>query len=84
MRQSTGKYIKELSQFLADGRNITLICHTNPDGDAIGSMLATYHYLEARDKNCKMISPSTLPDFLSWMVINQDLFCIQLINFILH
>jgi len=67
MRQSTGKYIKELSQFLADGRNITLICHTNPDGDAIGSMLATYHYLEARDKNCKMISPSTLPDFLTWM-----------------
>lgn len=67
MRQSTGKYIKELSQFLTDSRNITLICHTNPDGDAIGSVLAMHHYLSDRGKSCKIVSPSALPDFLSWM-----------------
>lgn len=67
MRQSTGKYIKELSDSFAASENISLVCHTNPDGDAIGSMLGLYHYLIKRGKNCRMISPSPLPEFLLWM-----------------
>lgn len=67
MRQSTGKYIKELSKFLAKAGNISLICHTNPDGDAIGSVLAMSHYLRSKNKICNIIAPSALPDFLSWM-----------------
>lgn len=67
MRKSTGKYIKELSESFEATGNISLVCHTNPDGDAIGSMLGLYHYLLKKGKSCSMISPSPLPEFLLWM-----------------
>jgi len=61
------KYTKELSiQFKAAG-NILLVCHVNPDGDAIGSQLALYHYLKSTGKNVEMISPNYLQEFLKWM-----------------
>ncbi len=67
MRKSVSKYIKELSQFLGSAQIISLVCHHNPDGDAIGSMLAMHHYLTAKGKSSYMISPNTLPKFLKWM-----------------
>ena len=44
-----------------------LICHINPDGDAIGSQLALYHYLKSKEKNVNMIAPNYLQEFLKWM-----------------
>ncbi len=61
------KYKKELSHYLNNADNILLICHVNPDGDAAGSMLAFYHYLNSRGKNTSMISPNYLQEFLTWM-----------------
>jgi phosphoesterase RecJ-like protein len=77
MRKSVGKYIKELSKHIDDSSNIALICHVNPDGDAIGSMLGMYHYLVARKKNATMISPNQLQEFLKWIpgagnIVNYD------------
>lgn len=67
MRKSISKYIKELSKEFDRSDNIVLVCHINPDGDAIGSMLAMYHYLCSRNKLVTMISPNPLPGFLRWM-----------------
>jgi len=61
------KYTKELSKFFSVSENILLICHINPDGDAIGSQLALYHYLKSVGKNASMISPNHLQEFLKWM-----------------
>jgi phosphoesterase RecJ-like protein len=61
------KYTKELSKLLSDADNILIVCHINPDGDAIGSQLALYHYLVSTGKNPGMISPNYLQDFLKWM-----------------
>jgi phosphoesterase RecJ-like protein len=61
------KYTKELSKHLSKADNILLVCHINPDGDAIGSQLALYHYLISKGKNPVMISPNYLQDFLKWM-----------------
>ena len=61
------KYTKELSKLFSKSGNILLICHINPDGDAIGSQLALYHYLKARGKEVDMISPNYLQEFLKWM-----------------
>jgi phosphoesterase RecJ-like protein len=61
------KYTKELSKLLSQADNILLVCHINPDGDAIGSQLALYHYLKANGKNPSMISPNFLQEFLRWM-----------------
>jgi len=47
--------------------NILLICHINPDGDAIGSQLALYHYLKARGRNVDLMAPNYLQEFLKWM-----------------
>lgn len=61
------KYTKELSNLFSSSENILLICHTNPDGDAIGSQLALFHYLKSTGKSVKMMSPNYLQDFLKWM-----------------
>lgn len=63
----TGKYIKKLSEIFNRSENILLVCHVNPDGDAVGSMLALYHFLTSRGKRVKMLSPNYLQDFLLWM-----------------
>ena len=63
----TGKYIKKLSELINKSENILLVCHVNPDGDAVGSMLALYHFLTSRGKSVKMLSPNYLQDFLLWM-----------------
>jgi phosphoesterase RecJ-like protein len=61
------KYTKELRKLFESSRNILLISHVNPDGDAIGSQLALYHYLTYKGKNAGMISPNHLQEFLKWM-----------------
>jgi len=61
------KYTKELSNLLASSDNILLICHVNPDGDAIGSQLALYNYLKAQGKNVDMMAPNYLQEFLKWL-----------------
>jgi bifunctional oligoribonuclease and PAP phosphatase NrnA len=64
---NAAKYTKELSKLLFNSANILLICHINPDGDAVGSQLALYHYLASKGINAEMISPNNLQEFLKWM-----------------
>ena len=59
--------LQELKSFLSQARDIIITTHRNPDGDAIGSSLGLYHYLEGRGHSVKIISPSEYPDFLAWM-----------------
>lgn len=61
------KYTKELSKLILSSENILLISHINPDGDAIGSQLALFHYLRSKGKNVKMMVPNHLQEFLKWM-----------------
>lgn len=61
------KYTTELSNLFSNSENILLICHINPDGDAIGSQLALYHYLRSKGKNVSMMAPNNIQDFLKWM-----------------
>ena len=41
--------------------------HYNPDGDAIGSSLALYHFLISQGMKAKVLLPNELPSFLQWM-----------------
>lgn len=61
------KYSKELSKLFSTRNNILLISHINPDGDAIGSQLALFHYLMSRGIQAEMIAPNNLQEFLKWM-----------------
>ena len=52
---------------LGECRNVVIVCHTSPDGDAIGSSLALYEYLKRKGKQVTVIVPNYFPDFLHWM-----------------
>ena len=61
------KYTKEFSELVRSSDNILLISHINPDGDAIGSQLALYRYLNSLGKKVEMMCPNNLQEFLKWM-----------------
>jgi len=61
---SATAYIKDL---LSSQGNIVIISHINPDGDALGSMLALNHYLKKQGHHVEMIVPNDYPAFLNWM-----------------
>jgi len=62
-----GKYTKELKKLIDESDHILIICHINPDGDAIGAMLAMRRWIISQGKNARMISPNALQQFLLWM-----------------
>lgn len=59
--------IAKLKSFLKTPRNIIIIGHRNPDGDAVGSTLALFHYLIKKGHKAQVIMPNDFPDFLKWM-----------------
>ncbi|MBC9797050.1 DHH family phosphoesterase [Sinomicrobium weinanense] len=65
--------IQELAAVLASPKNIVIVPHKNPDGDAIGSSLAMYHYLTLLGHNASVIAPNEYPDFLKWMPGNEHI-----------
>ncbi|MEW4924957.1 bifunctional oligoribonuclease/PAP phosphatase NrnA [Algibacter sp. 2305UL17-15] len=58
--------IKAIKQLLSTPKNIVIVPHKNPDGDAIGSTLGLYHYLKKLNHNARVITPNDYPDFLKW------------------
>ena len=48
-------------------KRFVLACHVNPDGDAIGSVLAMAEFLKGKGHEVKMVVANGFPDFLKWM-----------------
>ena len=61
------KDIQNLKSLLSSPKKIVVIPHKNPDGDAIGSCLAIFHYLQKLNHDVTVISPNSYPDFLKWI-----------------
>ncbi|MCB0663287.1 MAG: bifunctional oligoribonuclease/PAP phosphatase NrnA [Saprospiraceae bacterium] len=59
--------IEQLLDFLAVPRYIVITSHRNPDGDAIGSSLGLYHFLNKFGHTVRIIFPSEFPDNFGWM-----------------
>jgi len=64
--------IIEAKKLLQDSKKIAIIPHRNPDGDAMGSTLALYHFLKKINHQPVVISPNEFPDFLAWLPGAQD------------
>jgi phosphoesterase RecJ-like protein len=58
---------KRSTELIGPARQIVIIPHHNPDGDAIGSALGCYQILMEGGKFVDVISPNEYPDFLSWL-----------------
>jgi len=56
-----------LTDFLKTPKQIVIIPHRNPDGDALGSCLGLYHVLKQLNHTVKVISPNEFPEFISWL-----------------
>jgi len=61
------KDIIELQSYLSVPKDITLIAHRNPDGDALGSALGLRLYLEKKGHFVKIVMPSESPNTFSYL-----------------
>ena len=59
--------IFHIKQLLSKPKNIVIIPHKNPDGDAVGASLGLYHFLKGQKHHVNVIAPNDYPDFLKWM-----------------
>lgn len=60
--------VLEFESRIKQSKNITLLTHYNPDGDAIGSSVGMYHYLKCRNKEVNLIIPNEFPHFLDFVI----------------
>ena len=70
--------VSKIKHLLSKPKQIVIIPHKNPDGDALGSTLALYHYLNLSNHNVIVISPNDYPVFLKWLpgenkIINHEI-----------
>ncbi|WP_299060528.1 bifunctional oligoribonuclease/PAP phosphatase NrnA [uncultured Polaribacter sp.] len=56
-----------LNNFLEKPRNIVVVGHRNPDGDAMGATLALKHYLDKKGHSATVVVPNEYPAFLHWL-----------------
>ena len=63
----TEAFYEQFDDILLIPKRFVLACHVNPDGDAIGSMLAMAEFLRLKGHEVKMVCPNAFPDFLAWM-----------------
>ncbi|MBA4198189.1 MAG: DHH family phosphoesterase [Chitinophaga sp.] len=61
------KAISEFYPLLNQPKNVVITTHQKPDGDAMGSSLALYHFLIQFGHNVTVISPTNWANFLQWM-----------------
>jgi phosphoesterase RecJ-like protein len=57
----------KIKQLLNNSQNILVTSHKNPDGDAVGSVMATYHFLKNMHKNVQVVLPDSFSPVFNWM-----------------
>ncbi|MCQ2286437.1 MAG: DHH family phosphoesterase [Bacteroidales bacterium] len=65
--------VVRIEEVLATCPEVAIVSHYNPDGDAVGSSLALYHFF--KNAGCKVTSilANQFPDFLHWMPGSGDI-----------
>ncbi|MGI6074236.1 MAG: DHH family phosphoesterase [Fermentimonas sp.] len=59
--------VSKIIEKIDSSSDIIITTHLSPDGDAIGSSLALYHFIKNRGKKVKVIVPNSFPNFLKWL-----------------
>lgn len=65
--------IDHFTKWFERADKIVIVSHVSPDGDAIGSSLGLYHFLDSQEKTVNVIVPNAFPDFLRWMPGSKDI-----------
>jgi len=64
---SATAHLTAVRKLLSTPKKIVIVTHYKPDGDAMGSSLALYHYLLLKNHQVNVVAPSDYPEFLWWM-----------------
>ena len=59
--------IDNIFPILATPKKVVITMHQKPDGDAMGSTLGLFHFLQQFGHQAKVISPTNWAPFLNWM-----------------
>lgn len=59
--------ISDIKDLLQPDKNIVIITHHNPDGDAIGSTLGLKNFLKNKGIEATVLVPNDFPKFLKWL-----------------
>lgn len=71
MNVSQAEKIKEL---IISAKNLAIVMHVNPDGDALGSALALYQYARQQNITATVVSPTPITEALDWLPYRQEVF----------
>ena len=63
-----------LREMIAASHRIVICCHKSPDGDAIGSSLGWFYYLQSLGKNSTICVPDMIPDAIVGFLEQKKLF----------
>lgn len=69
------EFVQQLQQLLSTPKKCVIFPHKNPDGDALGSTLALFHFLSKKGHDCYLISPNEYPKFLKWLPGQENILC---------
>lgn len=61
------KNLNKIAQAIRENETFLIASHYNPDGDAVGSMLAMGYLLKKLGKKISFFNESSLPDKFSWL-----------------
>ena len=59
--QAAERLMDQIADFLERSRSVLLLCHQNPDGDALGASLGLAHILEERGKKVHLYAQGEVP-----------------------
>lgn len=65
--------IDKLWRLISSARKILIISHTNPDGDAMGSVTAMKHFLRSKKIDSLIVIPNCYPDYLGFLDKDKDI-----------
>lgn len=67
------EYSGHFSNRVESANKILLLTHSNPDGDAIGSVTAIYKYFLNCNKSCEIWTPNRYPSYLAFLDLESSI-----------
>ncbi|MDR1356823.1 MAG: bifunctional oligoribonuclease/PAP phosphatase NrnA [Tannerellaceae bacterium] len=68
------EHIQKAKRYVEKGNSFLIIAHVSPDGDALGSSLGLYHFLNEYGKDkVSVVVPNNFPSYYKWMPGSKDI-----------
>jgi phosphoesterase RecJ-like protein len=71
--QLTQNTVDQIQNLIMNSKQIAIISHANPDGDAIGSVLGLHLVIKKLHKESLAIVPNDFPKFLQWICCSEEI-----------